>query len=123
MDLLKNKLPYGTGNVTFHGRQYWIQYRDERGVRVRENANTDDLREARRILLRRVLRRMNAEAAMLRRLLADDDQAPKRERSKVTAQGIAPRDAQGRQRRERVLSGRQAADRSARTRRAEGGNR
>ena len=42
-------LAWGLGSMSFHGRCWWLTYKDVSGKPVFENSKTDDAEEARRL--------------------------------------------------------------------------
>lgn len=60
-------LPWGFGSMAFHGRNWWLTWRDPEGKVHYENSGTDDAREAQKIMANRALPRADA---MLRKLMA-----------------------------------------------------
>jgi hypothetical protein len=68
-------LPWGLGSARFKGRTWWIVYRTAKDEVREENAGTDDIGVARRILAQRALPRARAAVELLESIAnAETDQ-------------------------------------------------
>lgn len=61
-------LPWGFGSMAFHGRVWWLTWRDPEGEIHIDNSNTADAAEAQRIMAGLSLPRARALVALLERI-------------------------------------------------------
>ena len=88
-------LPWGFGSMVFHGRVWWLTWRDIDGKVHHDNSGTGDAAEAQHIMAERALPRARAMVAQLERIAYGEetyiDPAKSKSRKRPRSRRVAPR--------------------------------
>jgi hypothetical protein len=84
-------LPWGMGSMSWHGRVWWITYRDTEGKVHHENSRTEDAAEAQKLMAGRALPRALAMVETLERIINGDPYQRESEAERASAKPRAVR--------------------------------